>query len=85
MVYPTFFILLQFVPTLVFVLSSYCDCLAAGVYCTDSCACSNCLNKSENEGVVQIIREKIESRDPLAFAPRVVNPDTDTSVASPFL
>nr|CAN77361.1 hypothetical protein VITISV_011036 [Vitis vinifera] len=60
-----------FVPTLVFVLSSYCDCLAAGVYCTDSCACSNCLNKSENEGVVQIIREKIESRDPLAFAPRI--------------
>ncbi|XP_059595514.1 protein tesmin/TSO1-like CXC 3 isoform X1 [Vitis vinifera] len=59
---------------------SYCDCLAAGVYCTDSCACSNCLNKSENEGVVQIIREKIESRDPLAFAPRIVNPDTDTSV-----
>lgn len=29
-------------------LKLYCDCLKAGSFCTDSCGCTNCLNRSKN-------------------------------------
>ncbi|OMO54273.1 hypothetical protein CCACVL1_27932 [Corchorus capsularis] len=54
-------------------LKLYCECFAAGIYCVDSCACENCYNKPEYEDTVSDVREQIESRNPLAFAPTVVN------------
>ncbi|KAH7547364.1 hypothetical protein FEM48_Zijuj01G0301900 [Ziziphus jujuba var. spinosa] len=56
----------------------YCECFAAGVYCVDSCACENCYNKPEFEDTVMDTRQQIESRNPLAFAPRVVKHATDS-------
>ncbi|KAF3450838.1 hypothetical protein FNV43_RR06927 [Rhamnella rubrinervis] len=53
-------------------LKLYCECFAAGVYCVDSCACENCYNKPEFEDTVLDTRQQIESRNPLAFAPKVV-------------
>ncbi|XP_031489263.1 uncharacterized protein LOC116256871 [Nymphaea colorata] len=54
-------------------LKLYCDCFAAGVYCIDSCTCKECLNKPECKDMVISARQQIESRNPLAFAPRVVH------------
>lgn len=51
---------------------SYCDCFAAGVYCTDPCSCQGCFNKPEHKKTVVETREQIESRNPLAFAPKIV-------------
>ncbi|XP_050246285.1 CRC domain-containing protein TSO1-like [Quercus robur] len=51
-------------------LKLYCECFGAGVYCVDSCACVNCFNKPEYEDTVLDIRQQIESRNPLAFAPK---------------
>ncbi|KAF3965267.1 hypothetical protein CMV_010525 [Castanea mollissima] len=59
-------------------LKLYCECFAAGVYCVDSCACVNCFNKPEYEDTVLDTRQQIESRNPLAFAPKVVKHDTDS-------
>ncbi|GER32494.1 tesmin/TSO1-like CXC domain-containing protein, partial [Striga asiatica] len=53
-------------------LKLYCDCFAAGIYCAEPCACQDCFNTPEHEATVIETRQKIESRDPLAFAPRVV-------------
>ncbi|PRQ50754.1 putative transcription factor Tesmin family [Rosa chinensis] len=53
-------------------LKLYCECFAAGVFCLDSCACENCYNKPEFEDTVFDARQQIESRNPLAFAPKVV-------------
>ena len=57
---------------------SYCECFAAGVYCLDSCACENCLNKPEYEDTVLDTRQQIEARNPLAFAPKVVKQTTNS-------
>lgn len=38
----------------------------------DSCSCQGCQNKPEYEEVVLETRQQIESRNPLAFAPKVV-------------
>ncbi|KAK9282038.1 hypothetical protein L1049_004950 [Liquidambar formosana] len=59
-------------------LKLYCECFAAGVYCADSCACENCFNKPEYEDTVLDTRQQIESRNPLAFAPKVVKRCTDS-------
>ncbi|KAG0566023.1 hypothetical protein KC19_7G032300 [Ceratodon purpureus] len=53
-------------------LKLYCECFAAGVYCVGSCACRECFNKPEYEETVNNTRSQIESRDPLAFAPKIV-------------
>ncbi|KAL7112084.1 hypothetical protein ACP275_05G130400 [Erythranthe tilingii] len=53
-------------------LKLYCDCFAAGIYCADSCACQECFNRPEYEDTVLETRQKIESRNPLAFAPKIV-------------
>ncbi|XAR69365.1 hypothetical protein NMG60_11000913 [Bertholletia excelsa] len=59
-------------------LKLYCDCFAAGIYCTEPCGCQECYNRPDYEDVVLETRQEIESRNPLAFAPRVVQYVTDT-------
>ncbi|KAH9666531.1 hypothetical protein KPL70_020671 [Citrus sinensis] len=44
----------------------------AGIYCIDSCACESCFNKPEYEETVTDTRQQIQSRNPLAFAPKIV-------------
>lgn len=53
-------------------LKLYCECFAAGVYCMDSCSCQDCFNKPIHEDTVLATRKQIESRNPLAFAPKVI-------------
>ncbi|KAH7279378.1 hypothetical protein KP509_37G017200 [Ceratopteris richardii] len=53
-------------------LKLYCECFAAGVYCVDSCTCQGCFNKPEFEETVMDTRQQIESRNPLAFAPKII-------------
>ncbi|XP_076944044.1 protein tesmin/TSO1-like CXC 2 [Bidens hawaiensis] len=53
-------------------LKLYCECFAAGVYCVEPCSCLECFNKPIHEGTVLATRKQIESRNPLAFAPKVI-------------
>ncbi|WZY94513.1 hypothetical protein YC2023_066842 [Brassica napus] len=53
-------------------LKLYCECFAAGVYCIGPCSCVDCLNKPIHEDTVMATRKQIESRNPLAFAPKVI-------------
>ncbi|KAK9682630.1 hypothetical protein RND81_10G086800 [Saponaria officinalis] len=63
-------------------LKLYCDCFAAGLYCSESCACQGCCNLPEKEDIVQETRQQIESRNPLAFAPKVVQPVADSPASN---
>lgn len=53
-------------------LKLYCECFAAGVYCVEPCSCQECFNKPIHEEIVLATRKQIESRNPLAFAPKVI-------------
>ncbi|EXB39198.1 hypothetical protein L484_006166 [Morus notabilis] len=53
-------------------LKLYCECFAAGLYCVEPCSCQDCLNKPIHENIVLETRKQIESRNPLAFAPKVI-------------
>ncbi|CAB4315939.1 unnamed protein product [Prunus armeniaca] len=53
-------------------LKLYCDCFAAGLYCIEPCSCQECFNKPIYENIVVETRRLIESRNPLAFAPKVI-------------
>ncbi|CAL5337631.1 unnamed protein product [Camellia sinensis] len=53
-------------------LKLYCECFAAGVYCVEPCSCQDCFNKPIHEATVLGTRKQIESRNPLAFAPKVI-------------
>ncbi|XP_077247892.1 protein tesmin/TSO1-like CXC 2 [Tasmannia lanceolata] len=53
-------------------LKLYCECFAAGVYCVEPCSCQECFNKPVHEDTVLATRKQIESRNPLAFAPKVI-------------
>ncbi|KAG6526808.1 hypothetical protein ZIOFF_016809 [Zingiber officinale] len=53
-------------------LKLYCECFAAGVYCSEPCSCQECVNKPVHEETVLATRKQIESRNPLAFAPKVI-------------
>ncbi|CAH8316903.1 unnamed protein product [Eruca vesicaria subsp. sativa] len=53
-------------------LKLYCECFAAGVYCIEPCSCIDCFNKPIHEDTVLATRKQIESRNPLAFAPKVI-------------
>ncbi|KAK1312731.1 CRC domain-containing protein TSO1 [Acorus calamus] len=57
---------------------SYCDCFAAKRYCSETCICKDCLNKPEYEKFVFNSRQKIESRNPTAFAPKIVQLVTES-------
>ncbi|XP_068648595.1 uncharacterized protein [Aristolochia californica] len=59
-------------------LKLYCECFAAGVYCAEPCTCQECFNKPEYEDTVLATRHQIESRNPLAFAPKVVQQITES-------
>ncbi|KDP33626.1 hypothetical protein JCGZ_07197 [Jatropha curcas] len=63
-------------------LKLYCDCFAAGMYCADPCACQGCFNRPEYEDTVLETRQQIESRNPLAFAPKVVEHATEAAAVS---
>lgn len=54
-------------------LCSYCACFAAKVYCSGFCSCQGCLNNHTHEEIVSCFRERIQSRNPLAFAPTVTH------------
>ncbi|KAK4769489.1 hypothetical protein SAY86_027639 [Trapa natans] len=62
-------------------LKLYCECFAAGVYCTEPCACQDCFNKPIHEDIVLATRKHIESRNPLAFAPKVIRCSDTVDVA----
>ncbi|URE38618.1 Tesmin TSO1-like CXC domain containing protein [Musa troglodytarum] len=53
-------------------LKLYCECFAAGVYCSEPCSCQGCFNKPIHQETVLATRRQIESRNPLAFAPKVI-------------
>ncbi|KAJ0264750.1 CRC domain-containing protein TSO1 [Hirschfeldia incana] len=53
-------------------LKLYCECFAAGVYCIEPCSCVDCFNRPIHEETVLATRKQIESRNPLAFAPKVI-------------
>ncbi|KAI3849148.1 hypothetical protein MKW92_012102 [Papaver armeniacum] len=53
-------------------LKLYCECFAAGMYCSDFCSCVGCFNKPEYEATVLATRHQIESRNPDAFTPKVL-------------
>ncbi|GAB4835984.1 hypothetical protein Ancab_000903 [Ancistrocladus abbreviatus] len=53
-------------------LKLYCECFAAGLYCAEPCSCQGCFNKPVYEDTVMETRRQIESRNPLAFAPKVI-------------
>ncbi|TYH36343.1 hypothetical protein ES332_D13G257700v1 [Gossypium tomentosum] len=63
-------------------LKLYCDCFAAGIYCAEPCSCQGCFNRPEYESTVLETRQQIESRNPLAFAPKIVQPVTEVPVNS---
>lgn len=63
-------------------LKLYCDCFAAGIYCAEPCACQGCFNRPEYEDTVLETRQQIESRNPLAFAPKVVQRMTESPANS---
>ncbi|KAL4355043.1 hypothetical protein GQ457_06G019620 [Hibiscus cannabinus] len=62
-------------------LKLYCDCFAAGLYCIEPCSCLDCFNKPVHEKVVLEARKQIESRNPQAFAPKVIR-STDGALDS---
>ncbi|KZV27484.1 hypothetical protein F511_17698 [Dorcoceras hygrometricum] len=53
-------------------LKLYCECFAAGIYCMEPCACIDCFNKPVHIDTVLATRKQIETRNPLAFAPKVI-------------
>ncbi|KAK6913976.1 CRC domain, partial [Dillenia turbinata] len=59
-------------------LKLYCECFAAGVYCVEPCSCQDCFNKPIHEDTVLATRKQIESRNPLAFAPKVIRTSDST-------
>ncbi|XP_057960095.1 protein tesmin/TSO1-like CXC 2 [Malania oleifera] len=63
-------------------LKLYCECFAAGMYCSEPCACNGCFNKPEYEDKVLETRQQIESRNPLAFAPKIVRRNNLTPTIS---
>ncbi|KAI4316303.1 hypothetical protein L6164_024295 [Bauhinia variegata] len=58
-------------------LKLYCDCFAAGMYCDETCSCQDCYNRLEYEDTVLETKQQIESRNPLAFIPKIVQRATD--------
>jgi len=54
-------------------LKLYCECFAAGVYCSEPCTCQGCLNNESHMETVLSTRQQIESRNPSAFAPKVIH------------
>uniref|UniRef100_M8CFB3 Uncharacterized protein n=1 Tax=Aegilops tauschii TaxID=37682 RepID=M8CFB3_AEGTA len=66
-------------------LKLYCECFHAGVFCSEPCSCQGCLNKPSNMEIVLSTREQIESRNPLAFAPKVIRTSEPGQELGPLL
>ncbi|KAK7362035.1 hypothetical protein VNO77_04133 [Canavalia gladiata] len=49
------------------------------IFYNDPCSCQGCLNKPEFAETADDIRQQIQSRNPLAFDPKIVQPTTDIS------
>ncbi|GAA0153086.1 hypothetical protein Leryth_024907 [Lithospermum erythrorhizon] len=62
-------------------LKLYCECFAAGLYCVEPCSCIECFNTPSHEDTVLATRKQIESRNPLAFAPKVISTSNPLSGA----
>ncbi|XP_051129723.1 protein tesmin/TSO1-like CXC 2 [Andrographis paniculata] len=60
-------------------LKLYCECFAAGTFCGEPCACIECFNRPANKEKVSATRKQIESRNPLAFAPKVIRGSDSSS------
>ena len=54
-------------------LKLYCDCFAAGGYCT-GCACQNCHNSAAHVDLVAATRAHVRARNPAAFQGKIVSP-----------
>ncbi|XP_073309039.1 uncharacterized protein [Primulina huaijiensis] len=59
----------------------YCECFAARFYCTEACSCQGCFNLKICDDEVHEARELIEARNPLAFAPKVVQNSIEPSAS----
>ncbi|XP_075477595.1 uncharacterized protein LOC142518682 [Primulina tabacum] len=59
----------------------YCECFAARSYCTEACSCQCCFNLKICDDEVHEARELIEARNPLAFAPKVVQNSIEPSAS----
>lgn len=59
---------------------SKCECFAAGVYCSTEppCSCLYCHNIPIHNDTIWASRENIESRDPLAFTPKIIGRSSDS-------
>nr|VDC88823.1 unnamed protein product [Brassica oleracea] len=57
-----------------------CECFAAGVYCSTEppCSCLYCHNIPIHNDTIWASRENIESRDPLAFTPKIIGRSSDS-------
>ena len=53
-------------------LKLYCECFAAGAFCKD-CSCLTCQNTVDNKTMVEKTRQNIESRNPNAFASKIMD------------
>ncbi|XP_073030539.1 uncharacterized protein [Primulina eburnea] len=62
-------------------LQLYCECFAARSYCTEACSCQGCFNLKIYEDGVREARKLIEARNPLAFAPKVVQNSIEPSAS----
>ncbi|MED6193854.1 hypothetical protein PIB30_023081 [Stylosanthes scabra] len=61
-------------------LKLYCECFARGEYCKDDCSCQNCYNKHIHQDIILQTRKQIESRNPLAFAPKIVTSSPEIGI-----
>ncbi|KAK4528534.1 hypothetical protein GAYE_SCF59G6478 [Galdieria yellowstonensis] len=52
-------------------LKLYCECFAAGSYCTSKCKCNGCKNTEDNVLQVKSARERTLERNPRAFSPKI--------------
>lgn len=52
-------------------LKLYCECFAAGGFCSDGCTCQNCSNTELHIDLVHQARDAILSKDPEAFDTKV--------------
>lgn len=52
-------------------LKLYCECFAAGSYCTSKCKCNGCKNNGEHALQVRTARERTLERNPRAFSPKI--------------
>lgn len=63
-------------------LKLYCECFADGMYCDESCSCQECINQEVYEDTVQLAREQIQSRNPIAFHSKIQQANEDTGNSS---